>query len=179
MKLEQFEYFLTLYEEHNFTRAARRCGIKQPSLSEAIKRLEADLGGPLFERKGRATVPTELGKAVQPSIVAPALAAEEVRQQAAQFLRDGSLPQPDVQCPADELQIKETRRPREHVMRAAIHSVSVIFALLVLGAVVRSHWTGDTMPPAKTAAITDVYSIEPTIDVKALPHRVVDLGNRP
>lgn len=120
MTLEQCEYFLALYEEHNFTCAARRCGVKQPSLTQAIKRLEADLGGQLFERKGRTTIPTQLGRAVQPSIVTFATAAEEVKQQAAQFLSDGSLSRPYVKRPADKSQIKETFKRREQIMRPAL-----------------------------------------------------------
>jgi DNA-binding transcriptional LysR family regulator len=37
--------------QRGFTRAARQCDISQPSLTNAIIRLEQELGGPLFERK--------------------------------------------------------------------------------------------------------------------------------
>ena len=55
MTFEQLGYFLALAEERSFVRAARRCGISQPSLTNAVKSLEAALGAPLFERtvKGR------------------------------------------------------------------------------------------------------------------------------
>ena len=62
MQIRQVEYFLTLCEELNFTRAARRCGISQPSLTNAIRSLEAELGGALFCRKP-ATQLSERGKA--------------------------------------------------------------------------------------------------------------------
>ena len=50
METNQVRYFLALCEEKNFTRAARRCGVSQPSVSNAIKRLEEELGGDLFHR---------------------------------------------------------------------------------------------------------------------------------
>jgi DNA-binding transcriptional LysR family regulator len=48
MQMNQVRYFLALCEEQNFTRAAKRCGVSQPSLTNAIKRLERTFGGPLF-----------------------------------------------------------------------------------------------------------------------------------
>jgi LysR family hydrogen peroxide-inducible transcriptional activator len=50
MELHQIRYFLAACEEQSFTRAAEKCGIKQPSLSNAIRRLESEFGGPLFVR---------------------------------------------------------------------------------------------------------------------------------
>ena len=50
MQLHQIRYFLALCEERNFTRAAERCGIRQPSLTNGIKALEVALGGELFLR---------------------------------------------------------------------------------------------------------------------------------
>jgi LysR family transcriptional regulator, hydrogen peroxide-inducible genes activator len=43
--MQQIHYFLALCEELNFTCAARRCGVSQPSLSNAISALERELGG--------------------------------------------------------------------------------------------------------------------------------------
>jgi DNA-binding transcriptional LysR family regulator len=40
MQMQQVHYFLALCEELNFTRAARRCGVSQPSLTTAISALE-------------------------------------------------------------------------------------------------------------------------------------------
>jgi LysR family hydrogen peroxide-inducible transcriptional activator len=64
MEMHQIRYFLALCEERSFTRAARQCGISQPSLTNAITRLEQALGGALFERKPAAL--TVLGHAVHP-----------------------------------------------------------------------------------------------------------------
>src|SRR5262249_60809147 len=65
MEMHQIRYFLALCEELSFTRAARQCGISQPSLTNAIIRLEHELGGPLFERKPAVAL-TVLGHAVHP-----------------------------------------------------------------------------------------------------------------
>jgi DNA-binding transcriptional LysR family regulator len=66
MQTNQVRYFLALCEEQNFTRAAKRCGVSQPSLTNAIKRLEQTLGGPLFHRDRRNIDLTELGRVVKP-----------------------------------------------------------------------------------------------------------------
>ena len=57
MELAQIRYFVTLCSERNFTRAARRCGVSQPSLGHGIKALERELGGTLFERSNMSLTP--------------------------------------------------------------------------------------------------------------------------
>jgi LysR family hydrogen peroxide-inducible transcriptional activator len=65
METHQAHYFLALFEEKHFGRAARRSGIAQPSLTKAIRKLEAELGGVLFHRTPKVEL-TELGRALQP-----------------------------------------------------------------------------------------------------------------
>ena len=65
MELRQIRYFLALCDEPNFGRAAKRCGIAQPSLTKAIQRLEKDIGGPLLLRRPKVQ-PTPLGLALKP-----------------------------------------------------------------------------------------------------------------
>ncbi|MGA2444006.1 MAG: LysR family transcriptional regulator [Opitutaceae bacterium] len=62
MELYQLRYFLAAAEAGNFTRAAARCHISQPSLSLQIIHLERELGHKLFHRLGRRVVPTEAGQ---------------------------------------------------------------------------------------------------------------------
>jgi len=65
MEMHQIRYFLAVCEELNFTRAAQRCGVSQPSLTNAIKALERQLGGPVFRRKPRIAL-SQLGLAMRP-----------------------------------------------------------------------------------------------------------------
>lgn len=64
MEIRQIVYFVALCEELHFTRAARRCGVAQPSLSNAILALEREFGAPLFYRKPRPRL-SGLGAAVR------------------------------------------------------------------------------------------------------------------
>ena len=59
MKVSQIRYFIALSRELNFTRAARSCQVSQPSLSNGIRALESELGGPVFDRSTMAL--TRLG----------------------------------------------------------------------------------------------------------------------
>jgi len=50
----------------SFTRAAEEEGIAQPSLSQQILKLEAEMGAPLFERLGRSVRLTQCGELLPP-----------------------------------------------------------------------------------------------------------------
>jgi DNA-binding transcriptional LysR family regulator len=69
MTFEQIGYFLALAEERSFVRAARRCGISQPSLSNAIKALESALGASLFKRTVAGSELTAFGKQIHPLLI--------------------------------------------------------------------------------------------------------------
>jgi len=61
MEIYQLRYFLAVAELGNFTRAAERSSVTQPSLSQQILNLEKELGHKLFHRLGRRAVLTEAG----------------------------------------------------------------------------------------------------------------------
>ena len=65
VQINQIIYFMVLCEERNFTRAAKRCRISQPSLTNAIKALEDELGDALFTRKPKLELST-FGLAMKP-----------------------------------------------------------------------------------------------------------------
>ena len=64
MDLLQLEHFLAVAEEGSFTRAAERVSRTQPAVSQSIKKLEEELGAPLFARDVHDVSLTEAGKAL-------------------------------------------------------------------------------------------------------------------
>jgi LysR family transcriptional regulator, hydrogen peroxide-inducible genes activator len=79
MQMHQIRYFLALRDELNFTRAARRSGVSQPSLTNAIAALERELDGKLFQRKPQIAL-TALGRALLPCLEAIAENADHARE---------------------------------------------------------------------------------------------------
>ena len=73
MELQQLRYFLEVAESQHITRSAQKLHIAQPALTQAMHRLEENLGVPLFASKGRNIVLTEYGKYLQANC-APLLA---------------------------------------------------------------------------------------------------------
>ena len=68
MELHQVRYFLAMADLLNFTRAAEACSVTQPSLTKAIRKLEDELGGPLFRRERARTHLTDLGRLMHPHL---------------------------------------------------------------------------------------------------------------
>lgn len=62
LSLHALEQFVALARTRNFTRAAEELHLSQPALSRAIQKLEDQLGQPLFERKPREVLLTDLGE---------------------------------------------------------------------------------------------------------------------
>ena len=66
MEFNQLKYVCAIAETGSFSRAAERCQIAQPSLSQQVLKLEEDLGVRLFDRLGRSIRITEAGRAFLP-----------------------------------------------------------------------------------------------------------------
>ena len=62
MDLLQLEHFLAVVEERTFTRAAERVCRTQPAVSQSIKKLEDEVGAPLFARDVHEVSLTEAGR---------------------------------------------------------------------------------------------------------------------
>ena len=58
--------FVAIHETRNFNKAAQFLNMSQPALSRRIQRLEAVIGGPLFDRTSRTLAETALGKELIP-----------------------------------------------------------------------------------------------------------------
>ncbi|MBJ7406556.1 MAG: LysR family transcriptional regulator [Bradyrhizobium sp.] len=85
MEMHQVRYFLAVAQLLNFTRAAEECNVTQPSLTRAIKQLEAELGGDLFRRERPAAQLTELGQRMLPLLKQCYDAAAGARSLASSF----------------------------------------------------------------------------------------------
>jgi len=79
LELNQIKYFLNLADTLNFTEAAMRCGVSQPTLTRAIQRLEQELGGPLVYRDGKDSRLTALGRDIRGEFAAIADSEQRVR----------------------------------------------------------------------------------------------------
>ncbi len=88
--MHQVRYFLAVAQELNFSRAAERCNVSQPSLSRAIQQLEGELGGQLFHRERHLTHLTDLGQMVRPhleTVYNAAVKAKSLSQDLSQLKR--------------------------------------------------------------------------------------------
>jgi LysR family hydrogen peroxide-inducible transcriptional activator len=66
MEFNQLRYVCAIADTGSFSRAAERCQVAQPSLSQQVLKLEQDLGAKLFDRLGRSIRITEAGRAFLP-----------------------------------------------------------------------------------------------------------------
>lgn len=87
MELHQLRYVAAVAEAGSFTRAAERLFLAQPSLSVQVRKLEKELGVPLFERLGRKVELTTAGEALLEH-VRPALFHLERAREEAVAVRD-------------------------------------------------------------------------------------------
>jgi DNA-binding transcriptional LysR family regulator len=93
MNIRQLACFVAVVEEGSFTRAAGQIGITQPSLSQHIRALEADVGGAVIERLPRGIMLTPAGRTLLPEARAALRAVERGRRaaRAALALEAGEL----------------------------------------------------------------------------------------
>jgi len=90
MELHQLKYFVAVADEGNFSRAAERCYVSQPSLSQQIIKLESEIGRPLFDRTGRQVRLTDAGRLLLEHARTALAAVENASRQLKEADRDGA-----------------------------------------------------------------------------------------
>lgn len=154
MKMQQVSYFLALCEEKSFTRAARRCGVKQPSITVAIRQLENEFGGSLFERSNASIRLTNLGNLVRPDFARIDRSAADAKRKAAKFITARSA----------------ASKPRAMEANMRIIAVTVVtIAILAMGLTLRPAPSATAAPPEQASAQIDPYALQLTIDIRSLP----------
>jgi DNA-binding transcriptional LysR family regulator len=93
MEVHQLTYFESVSRHLHFTRAAEELNVAQPSVSQQIRKLETELGAPLFHRMKRHVALTEAGKTFLPHARAVLQRLEEARLEVQELsgLRKGTL----------------------------------------------------------------------------------------
>jgi DNA-binding transcriptional LysR family regulator len=112
MTLRQLSYWLAVVEEGSFTRAARRMHVSQPSLSQQIRALEAEIGGDLLERLPRSVRLTSAGKAMLPHVKSAVQSIE----------RASNAARMAFQLEAGELEICTVRSIAAGLLPGLVHS---------------------------------------------------------
>jgi len=151
METNQVRYFLALCEEQSFTRAAKRCGVSQPSVSNAIKRLEEELGGDLFHRTKNGAKLSPLGVAIRPYLDQINECAEGARREAAADM---------VSIPA-----------RAKFVRKLFYGAAIPACALFIGVLFGHQPYLETASRSMANTIVDVTALEATIDIKHLPRQ--------
>lgn len=157
METNQVRYFLALCEEQNFTRAAKRCGVSQPSVSNAIRRLEEELGGDLFHRTKNGAKLSPLGVAIRPYLDQLNECAEGAKREAA-YISTADM----VSIPA-----------RTMFVRKLLYGAAIPACVLFIG-ILFGHQP-DSQTTASVAESVDVADLGAAIDVEHLPRQNVSL----
>ena len=117
METRHLRYFLAVVDHGSVSRASDWLGIAQPALSQALTRMEKDLGVRLFERSRQGTTPTPAAQAILEDVRASVARIDAAARRAA--ARSGE-PLPGLR-PARHLV-----RPRRGVPRRVRHGRGLV-----------------------------------------------------
>jgi DNA-binding transcriptional LysR family regulator len=176
-KRGQLHYFVTVAEDGQMTRAARKLNLAQPALSRAISQLESELGIQLLDRHARGVTLTAAGEAFLPKARAAlaayadvALTARSLARVARGVIDVGFIgPPPSLNAPelfaafADvhsqaSMSVRELPFPRGSTS-SWIEDVDVAFSVL---------------PAADPGVLVQVFRAEPRAVVAPESHPLAD-----
>jgi len=162
MEMHQIRYFLALCEAGSFTRAARCCGVTQPSLTKAIRQLEREIDGPLFVRSRTGATLTPLGAALREHFLRIEQSAAAIRMRAA------AVPESQV--------IVQMPERKELAMSTRLWLFAAALGLLVGGGVLvgTSMHAGPSVSEPRPSAGVDPDALHRAIDTAALPDGTID-----
>ncbi len=92
MEINQIRYFLAVCETKNFTHAAQKCFVSQPSLTASIKKLEDELEGELFNRSRLGCQLTSLGELIRPQLLKIVKETKKVKVDAFNYTKLNTVP---------------------------------------------------------------------------------------
>jgi DNA-binding transcriptional LysR family regulator len=142
MDARQLEYFLAVADNGTFNRAAASLYLAQPSLSQAIRNLERELGTELFHRIGRRIELTEAGRAmigparqVMRDLEGARATVESVKGLRTGRLEIASMPSPAVQPLSEMIGVYLRKYPAIRVDVRAVPTAAEAAAQVRTGAV--------------------------------------------
>ena len=92
MEAHEIRYALAVYRHLNFTRAAAQCFVTTPALSRGLRKLEDELGAPLFARDTHGVQVTSFGALMRPHLEQIANGIIAARMASKQFLDADEIP---------------------------------------------------------------------------------------
>lgn len=92
MEAHEIRYALAVYRHLNFTRAAAQCFVTTPALSRGLRKLEDELGAPLFARDTHGVQVTSFGTLMRPHLEQIANGMAAARAAGKQFLHADAAP---------------------------------------------------------------------------------------
>jgi DNA-binding transcriptional LysR family regulator len=163
MDARQLEYFLAVVDNGSFNRAATALHLAQPSLSQAIRTLERDLGSLLFHRIGRRVVLTEAGTAlIEPARqVLHGLELARASVDCVQGVRTGSvgiaaMPSPAVEPLSSMIHRFRERHPGVEVTIRAAATARAVLERVRTGVTELGLLSARTLPAASEVALLPV-----------------------
>lgn len=161
---EALRYARAVAQTGSFSAAARAYGVTQPALSNGIAKLEAYLGGRLFERSSRGVSPTAFGAAVLPLIERALSCLDTIDVEAARW-------RPSV---GESIRMGVSPLVNPRLVARAYGAVRTLPALAASRQLILSEANLADLRESLTAGRLDIVVIPSVAPMPRYEHRVVD-----